>query len=99
METVWAAGALSRGICSVDTADKIVTSSFGLIVVFLRHTPDLPLYQDELFERLIEFLKSLDLSLCRDQVIGAGWLTPPNCRLKMPLSSHIKWTMILAAFY
>lgn len=81
------------------TADKIVTSSFGLIVVFLRHTPDSPLYQDELFERLREFLNSLDLSLCRDQVIGAGWLTPPNCRLKMPLSSHIKWTMILAASY
>ena len=77
--------------------DEIVSSSFGLIAVFLRHKPDSPLYHDEIFERLRGFLNSLDLSVCEDEIIDTSnhvatststlMKTPTNRRLQMPVSS------------
>ena len=58
-------GALYDGRASSD--DEIVASSFGLIAIFLRHSPDSPVFQEEAFNSLKGFLNSLDLGvLCEE---------------------------------
>ena len=52
--------------------DEIITSSFGLIAIFLRHAPVSQLFHDDIFEHLRCFLNSLDLSICEDQAIGTS---------------------------
>ena len=52
--------------------DEIITSSFGLIAVFLRHAPVSQLFHDDIFEHLRCFLNSLNLSICEDQAIGTS---------------------------
>lgn len=42
--------------------DEIVASSFGLIATFLRHATDSKVFEEEPFNRLKDFLNSLDLS-------------------------------------
>jgi len=44
-----------------------MASSFGLIAIFLRHSPDSQLFQEENFERLGDFLNDLDLSVLSQQ--------------------------------
>lgn len=51
---------------------KMKSSSFGLIAIFLRHAPDSQLFHGNIFERLRCFLNSLDLSVCEDQAIGTS---------------------------
>jgi len=77
-----------------------VASSFGLIAIFLRHSPDSQLFQEETFESLRDFLNDFDLSvLSHEQADGALTrvdviLTPvvkatPNRWLEMPLPSSV----------
>ena len=73
--------------------DEIITSSYGLITIFLRHAPVSQLFHDDIFEHLRCFLNSLDLSICEDQAIGTSTKvatrtstprkTPANRRLEM----------------
>ena len=51
---------------------KMKSSSFGLIAIFLRHAPDSQLFHGNIFERLRCFINSLDLSVCEDQAIGTS---------------------------
>ena len=73
--------------------DEIVASSFGLISIFLRHSPDSQLFQGETFERLRDFLNDLDLSVSsQEQADGA--LVPvatatANRRLEMRTPSSV----------
>ena len=73
-----------------------MVSSFGLIAIFLRHSPDSQSFQEENFERLGDFLNDLDLEvLSQEQADGARThvdvsLTPAvkataNRWLEMPL--------------
>ena len=71
--------------------DEIVASSFGLISIFLRHSPDSQLFQGETFERLRDFLNDLGVS-SQEQADGA--LVPvatatANRRLEMRTPSSI----------
>lgn len=79
---------------------KMKSSSFGLIAIFLRHAPDSKLFHGNIFERLRCFLNSLDLSVCEDQAIGTSTegyseitatplKTPANRRLQMPSSTDV----------
>ena len=57
-------GALYDNKSSSD--DKIMASSFGIIVIFLRHSPDSPIFKEEAFDSLQGSLNSLDLVvLCK----------------------------------
>jgi len=84
-------GGLFQGKAS---SEDEITSSFRLIVIFLRHAPVLQLFHDNIFEHLRCFLNSLDLSIREAQAINTStevatntstpWKTPTNRRLEMP---------------
>lgn len=89
---------------------KMKSSSFGLIAIFLRHAPDSQLFHGNIFERLRCFLNSLDLSVCEDQAIGTSKGILKSLRLlwklqriavckchRQPMCSHIKWMMMILA--
>ena len=74
--------------------DEIVALSFGLISIFLRHSPDSQLLQGETFERLRDFLNDLDLGVFFFQEQANGALVPvatatANRRLDMPTPSSL----------
>lgn len=96
-------GAAYQGKASSE--DEIVASSFGLIATFLRHAPDSQLFKEETFERLKDFLNSLDLSVCEAETVGSlihvaassksstpvrAVKAPANRRLAMPLPSSVE---------
>lgn len=92
-------GKASRG-------DEIVASSFGMIAIFLRHSPDSGIFKHNAFEKLRDYLNCLDLSVLSEepeeqqQTDGAltnvaGNLTPlvkANRCLEMPPTSPVVYS-------
>lgn len=80
-----------------------MASSFGMIAIFLRHSPDSGIFKDNAFEKLRDYLNCLDLSVLSEepeeqqQTDGAltnvaGNLTPlvkANRCLEMPPTSQL----------
>ena len=96
-------GATFEGKASSE--DEIVASSFGMIVIFLRHSPDSGVFKDNAFEKLRDYLNCLDLSVLSkepeeqqqaDSALNvAGNLTPlvkANRRLEMPPTSPVVYS-------
>lgn len=82
-----------------------MASSFGMIAIFLRHSPDSGVFKDNAFEKLRDYLNCLDLSVLSkepeeqqqaDSALNvAGNLTPlvkANRRLEMPPTSPVVYS-------
>ena len=84
--------------------DEIVASSFGMIAIFLRHSPDSGVFKENAFERLRDYLNCLDLSVLSQEeqeqadvafTNVARNVTPvvkTNRRLEMPPTSTVVYS-------